>query len=152
MNRDMLIQAFVLVLIVAVVLYSFSLQINQIAIKPSKILQAGGARFYENFVYNSSKYIPSDCAVFSYDPGLFNINNKTSLQYSYLYVPSFYKAVALNYSCEVIDYGYWCGTPGNICGHAFTEFKTVPIRTATYNLTNFTYGLYMITGINSSSG
>lgn len=137
-------------IIVVIVLYAFSLQINELAIKPSNIAQAGAARFYESFVYNSSNLIPNDCLVFSYDPTLFNINGKASAQYYYIYNQSFMATAKSEYSCFVIDYGYWCGTPGNICGQAFTEYKTVPIATATYVPYNFTYGLYRIVGYNNT--
>ncbi|MCL5679952.1 MAG: hypothetical protein M1465_01240 [Candidatus Marsarchaeota archaeon] len=133
-----------------IVLYSFSLQVNELGIKPSAIAQAGAARFYENFVYNVSGKIPDSCLVFSYDPTLFNILGKPSAQYYFLYNQSFMSTVANKYSCEIIDYGYWCGTPDNICSRAFNEYKTTPIATATYEPANFTYGLYRITGYNYS--
>jgi len=140
----------VALVLIAIVLYFFSLQINELAIKPSNIAQAGGARFYENFIYNVSGKIPNNCIVFSYDPTLFNIIGKASAQYYFLYNQSFMSTVANKYNCEIIDYGYWCGTPGNICGQAFQEYKTTPVFTATYKPTNFTYGLYRIIGYNNS--
>ncbi|MEM0154766.1 MAG: hypothetical protein QW814_02950 [Methanothrix sp.] len=134
----------------AILAYSFLLQVHELAIKPSDIAQAGGARFYENFVYNSSNKIPNDCLVFSYDPTLFNIVGKASVQYYYVYNQSFMSTIGAEYKCLVLDYGYWCGTPDNICGQAFSEYKTSPIATATYPNDNFTYGFYRITGYNSS--
>ncbi len=126
------------------------MQIPELAVNPAQIAQAGSARFYENFIYNSSYLIPSNCLVFSYDPTLFNVVGKASAQYYYLYNQSFMSKAFSNGECLVIDYGYWCGTPGNICGQAFQEYKTEPIITATYKLTGFTYGLYKIEGYNYS--
>ena len=142
--------AAVIVAMLAILFYSFLLQVHELAIKPSDIAQAGGARFYENFVYNSSDKIPNSCLVFSYDPTLFNIVGRSSVQYYYLYNQSFIGKVSAEYKCLVIDYGYWCGTPGNICKQAFSEYKTSPIATATYSQTNFKYGFYRIIGYNSS--
>jgi len=133
-----------------VVVYSFGLQVKELSINPADIAQAGAARFYEGFVYNSSKLIPNGCLVFSYDPTLFNINGRASAQYYYIYNQTFMNNAFRNYSCLVIDYGYWCGTPGNICRQAFSEYKTQPIATATYAPDNFTYGLYRITGYNAT--
>jgi len=142
--------AVVIIAMLAVLFYSFLLQVHELAIKPSKIAQAGGARFYENFVYNSSSKIPNSCLVFSYDPTLFNIVGKNSVQYYYIYNQSFMGRASAEYKCLVIDYGYWCGTPDNICQQAFSEYKTSPIATATYLPDNFEYGFYRITGYNSS--
>lgn len=140
----------VALVLTVIILYSFSLQVNELGIKPSAIAQAGAARLYENFIYNVSGRIPDSCLVFSYDPTLFNAIGKPSAQYYFLYNQSFMSLAANRYSCEIIDYGYWCGTPGNICGQAFKEYKTAPIATATYEPDNFTYGLYRITGHNYS--
>lgn len=142
--------AVVIAAMLAILAYSFSLQVHELAIKPSEIAQAGGARFYENFVYNSSSKIPKDCLVFSYDPTLYNIVGKDSVQYYYIYNQSFMGTAFAEYKCLAIDYGYWCGTPGNICQQAFSEYKTTPIATATYAPDNFTYGIYRIIGYNSS--
>ena len=142
--------AAIIAAMLVILAYSFLLQMHELAIKPSNIAQAGGARFYENFVYNSSSKIHAGCLVFSYDPTLFNIVGKASVQYFYLYNQSFMGTAIAEYKCLVIDYGYWCGTPDNICQQAFSEYKTSPIATATYLPDNFTYGFYRITGYNSS--
>ncbi|MCL4371977.1 hypothetical protein M1373_01520 [Candidatus Marsarchaeota archaeon] len=139
-----------MLIILAVIAVSFALQVKELSINPSNIMQAGSARFYENFIYNSSSYIPSNCVVYTYDPTLFNVIGKPALQYSYLYNASFYENVSRNYSCSIIDYGYWCTTPGNICSNAFTLYKTKPIVTAVYKPMDLTYGLYLITGKNES--
>ena len=125
-------------------LYQTYLLFPILSIKPSSIAQAGDARFYENFVYASANSIPNSCIVYSYDPTLYILNNKTSAQMSYLYNSSFYSAAAQEHPCAVLDIGYWCATPGNICG-AFENYSDLsPINTTTYNSTGFTYGVYKI--------
>ena len=86
-----------------------------LSINPSQIQQAGDARFYENFVYNQSGSIPTNCIVYTYDPTLFNINNRTATQLSNIYNASFYANASSRYSCSVVDIGYWCYTPNNLC-------------------------------------
>ncbi|MDE1865496.1 MAG: glycosyltransferase family 39 protein [Candidatus Micrarchaeota archaeon] len=122
------------------VLYSNS---AYVFIKPSAIQQAGDARFYENFVYNSSHLIPSGCLVYTYDPTLFNINNRTATQMSNIYNSSFFNASKANYPCLVLDKGYWCNTPGNLCTQAEHTYNLTSIANATYT-NGFTYGFYRI--------
>ena len=124
--------------------YVLYLNSSTVFVNPSAIQQAGDARFYENFVYNSSHLIPASCLVYSYDPTLFNINNRSAAQLSNIYDTNFYSSAQANYPCAVIDIGYWCATPGNICTQAESEFHTTPIATATYR-SGFTYGFYRIT-------
>jgi hypothetical protein len=128
----------------ATLFYVLYLNASTVFVNPPAIQQAGDARFYENFVYNSSSLIPAGCMVYTYDPTLFNINNRNATQMSNIYNTSFYNSVQSHYSCAVLDVGYWCNTPGNICTQAETAHNTTPIATATYK-NGFTYGFYRIT-------
>jgi hypothetical protein len=150
-TRKMLIMYVAAAVIVAVILFGFYNQLRYLAVSPGSLPQAGDARFYENFIYNNSYLIPSSCLVFSYDPTLFNINNRTATQFSYLYDKQEYAAYLKNYSCLVVDYGYWCYTPNNICTYAKSDFILSTIAKATYNQTNTTYSLYKVVGLNASS-
>lgn len=138
------------VILVAIILYGFYNQLQYVTVSPSALPQAGNARFYEGFVYNESHLIPSSCLVFSYDPTLFNINNRTAAQLGYLYERQQYAAFSKEYSCLVVDYGYWCYTPNNICTYAKSDFVLSIIANATYNQTGQTYSFYRIVGVNSS--
>ncbi len=128
------------------VLYILYLNSSTIFVNPAAIQQAGDARFYENFVYNSSTLIPASCLVYTYDPTLFNINNRNATQLSNIYNSSFTSAANAQFPCAVIDVGYWCNTPGNICTQAESTYNTTPIATATYK-NGFTYGFYRINGV-----
>ena len=121
-----------------------------LGIAPSQISQAGDARFYEGFVYNESHAIPSSCLVFSYDPTLFNINNRTSIQMFDLY-PQSYQSYRSQYSCLVLDYGYWCYTPGNTCTYIESAFNLSSLATATYSKEGKLYGFFLITGVKNST-
>ena len=137
-------------ILVAIILYGFYDQLQYVAVSPNNLPQAGNARFYEGFVYNESHLIPSSCLVFSYDPTLFNINNRTAAQLGYLYDRQQYAAFSKEYSCLVVDYGYWCYTPNNICTYAKSDFILSTIANATYNQTGQTYSFYRVVGLNAS--
>ncbi len=117
-----------------------------LGVQPSNLAQANGARFDENFVYASVADIPRNCVVMSYDPTLFNINGFASSQLSTLLNSSAYGSLEKEYGCVVIDYGYWCHTPGNICQQAMSGYNLEVINTSTDFVTNDTYTLYRITG------
>ncbi|MGC8687235.1 MAG: hypothetical protein ACP5RM_00865 [Candidatus Micrarchaeia archaeon] len=139
----------VLIIVIFYPLYSLY---PLLSINPSSILQAGSARFDENFIYTNISSIPSNCLVFTYVPYLFNINNRSAAQMFYLFNNTFMENAQHNYSCLVIDYGYWCETPGNICTPAMEEYTTTPLKTAVYSShgSEFTFGFYKITGRNMS--
>jgi len=115
-----------------------------ISVSPAAIQQAGDARFYEGFVYNNSAAIPSGCLVYSYDPTLFQLINRTSTQMDNLYNSTQEKQYNHEYSCLILDYGYWCHTPNNECTYANSSYNLVPIVTGTYNALNYNYGFYYI--------
>jgi hypothetical protein len=135
-------------LVVAAVLavslfYVLYINASTVFLNPTAIQQAGDARFYENFVYNSSSLIPADCLVYTYDPTLFNLVNKSASQLSNLYQAGFYNSSMAKFPCAVLDVGYWCNTPGNICSQAQHAYNLTALATATYS-DGFTYGLYRI--------
>ena len=140
----------VLLIAIAIVIYPAYSLAPRLSISPSRIPQAPDARFYEGFVYNESGMIPQDCLVYTYDPALFNINNRTATQMSDLYNISRYNQFRSQYRCLVLDYGYWCHTPNNICAYAEQRFSLTPIATATFNSFGYRYGFYYITGRNGS--
>lgn len=141
LKKKKLITAIGIIAILLLVSYPIYELLPILGITPSNIQQAGNARFYENLVYNSSYKIPSSCLVYSYDPTLFNINNLTSTQFGNINSRNIYKK---NYSCGVIDIGYWCSTPNSSCGSIMNSIKTEVIVNATYPPTGFTYGFYRI--------
>ena len=132
------------VVAVAVLLYPVYALYPLLSVQPSQIPQAGDARFYENFVYNTSKQIPATCLVYTYDPTLFNINGRAAIQVSYLYNTSQYEQLTSEYSCMILDYGYWCHTPNNLCASVNQSFSLTPLATSEYNLFDYKYGLYYL--------
>ncbi len=121
-----------------------------LSIQPSNIPQAANARYYENFINNNVSKVPANCLIFSYDPTLIIINNRTSAQMGDLYQSNYY-TYTKQYSCLVVDIGYWCYTPDNYCGYVENNFDLKSIVNSTYLPSNETFGLYMITGIKNMS-
>ena len=146
-------RAIATIAVIALIIFGFSSTIPAITANPATMEQAGGARFYENFVYNSISAIPKSCIVYSYDPTLFNINGRTAALMSYLYNTSVYTQNNAAYGCSVIDYGYWCGTPNSICSSIMNMYNTTLIAKATYSspFNAFTYGFYRIDGIRNNT-
>ncbi|MCL5423655.1 MAG: glycosyltransferase family 39 protein [Candidatus Marsarchaeota archaeon] len=140
------------IVIIILIFYSTLSMYNNLAISPSHITQANSARFYENFIYNNSNKIPNDCLVFSFDPTLFNINNKSSLQFSYLsnINETEYNSYMNDNKCLVIDYGFWCYTPegSSMCQSALNEFNTTILAMATDNYTTQRFSIYQINKFN----
>jgi hypothetical protein len=138
-----------LLIAVAVLLVPMYLLAPRLSVSTSKILQAPDARFYEGFIYNESRLIPPGCLVYSYDPTLFNINGRNATQMSDLYNTSRYDQFRSEYPCLVLDYGYWCYTPNNVCSYVEQNFDVntaAPIAVGNFTQFGRTYGLYYITG------
>ncbi len=133
-----------IVAITALVFFPIYGMLPLLSINPSQIQQAGDARFYEGFVYNNSKLIPSNCIVYTYDPTLFNLNNRTATQIDNLYNATQVAQYRTEYGCLVLDYGYWCHTPNNECSYSNKSYNLTPIITATYNGLGYSYGFYRI--------
>jgi hypothetical protein len=152
-------ETYVQVAIAAVVLllvaYAFSSFIAPLGVSPSNIPQAGGARFYENFIYNSSYLIPNSCLVFTADPTLFNVNGKSATQIDNFLNGRLYSEYTHRYPCFVLDVGYWCSVPGPIestCSYIQNHTALKAIRTDVYPPSGAGYGLYYIEAQNATGG
>ncbi len=143
--------AFSIVVGAVIIGYPAYQQFPIIGVNPAQIQQAGNARYYENFVYNSSYLIPRGCIVLSFDPELFNLNGLNSSQMSY------YSNGTVNgnsYRCVVVDYGFWCyaGYSGT-CNATMNGSIVQTIASSTYRNGAQTtkYGFYRILGQKQTS-
>jgi hypothetical protein len=134
----------VLAVMLVIVFYPIYAMMPLLAVNPSAVVQAGDARFYEGFVYNNSALIPPGCIVYTYDPTLFNMNNRTATQIDNLYNTTQVNQYRSTYQCLVLDYGYWCHTPNNECAYVNKTYNLTPIVTATYKQFNYNYGFYTV--------
>ncbi len=143
---------------VSIIAYPTIALYPQLSINPANIIQAQGARFYENFVYSNASLIPKNCLVFTFDPTLFNINNRAATQFSNLSIienPAGFSEYMKQYGCLAIDYGYWCAstTPATkeYCNYALSRFKVKLISSAYLPNISATYSIYEIVGLNGTS-
>jgi hypothetical protein len=143
-----------LAVVALLIAYSFYMVAPSLGVSPSSIPQAQQARFYQNFVYANAKSIPASCLVFSFDPELFNLNNRSAIQFGNItsaYTRSGLAAYHDRYPCLVVDYGYWCYTSGfeGLCHTVSSTFNLTQIATARDNYSGFayTYGFYKIDGL-----
>jgi Dolichyl-phosphate-mannose-protein mannosyltransferase len=144
MKKTAVVNAVALVIILAVIAYPIYRQLPLLSVQPSAIQQAADARFYENFVYNSSSSIPANCLVYSYDPTLFQLNNRTSTQIGNLYNTTQVNGYLQQNRCLVLDYGYWCHTPQNQCSYVPQSYNLVPIKLAYYKPNDYNFGFYYV--------
>ncbi|MCL4383187.1 MAG: glycosyltransferase family 39 protein [Candidatus Marsarchaeota archaeon] len=106
-------------------------------------LSSEPARYYQNFVYNNSYLIPAKCLVFTFDPTLFSLNNKTSIQFTNLANINYTSNLSKQYSCIVVDYGYWCYTSySNFCKNATKDYNLTAIKTSSYS--TYKFGFYYL--------
>ena len=132
------------ILMVLSLFYVIYTEASLLSVNPGTIQQAGDARFYESFIYNDSHLIPANCLVYTYDPTLFNINNRSAAQIGDLYYGGFFANASAEYSCSVVDIGYWCFTPGSVCSQLNSSFTLTDIANATYPLTGNRYSLDLV--------
>ncbi|MDE1856624.1 MAG: glycosyltransferase family 39 protein [Candidatus Micrarchaeota archaeon] len=133
----------VVFLLIAYPVYAY---LPVVGVSPAGINQAPDARFYEGFVYNYSSMIPANCLVYTYDPTLFNINNRSAEQMGDLFNSQVYENRSTQYSCAVLDWGYWCYTPNNYCAYAKQNYVLQPIKNATFQPGDKLFGFYRIVG------
>ncbi len=157
LTKSRIIYAAVAAIIIGALLYSLLSMYGSLSIQPSGIMQAEPARLYENFIYGNVTKIPASCLVFSFDPTLFLINNRSSTQFGDLANLrnnlTEYQNYTQRYGCLVIDYGFWCHTSldnVNSCQTAMNEFSVKPIAEIYDTNVRGTFGLYTINGFNSS--
>jgi 4-amino-4-deoxy-L-arabinose transferase-like glycosyltransferase len=143
-GRKKLFSVVILAAILILVFYPIYALLPQLSVNPSQIQQAGDARFYEGFVYNTSNMIPANCIVYTYDPTLFNINNRTATQIDNLYNTTQVAEYQNQYQCLVLDYGYWCHTPNSECTAANNTYNLTKIINATYEPEGYGYGYYLV--------
>ncbi len=130
------------IIIILIIIYPIYKVISKIN-SNSSISNAKSARIYQNFVYKNSNLIPNNCIVFTFDPTLFFLNNKTAIQFTNLYNFSLVSNLSNQYSCLVVDYGYWCYTSySNYCSNLIKYYKLNPIKTIKDS--TYKFGFYYI--------
>lgn len=103
---------FIAMLIVFAVLPFYN-AISIITVSPSKMPQQAMALGYMNFVDQNVNLVPSNCLVYTFDPDVWVIRNRSAIEIGYLQANTIDSSTfASKFSCYVFDQGYWCTTPG----------------------------------------
>ncbi|MGC8648022.1 MAG: hypothetical protein ACP5SJ_00795 [Candidatus Micrarchaeia archaeon] len=149
-NKNIKVEAYTAIaaaIVIAAIAYSIFELLPLLSIAPGNISQAANARFYEGFVYNYSNVINPSCLVLTYDPTLFNINNRTAAQMNYLYSQAMVQNFSSRYKCFVLDYGYWCHTPSGC--PPINNSNYIPIINRTFQQQGQLFGFYYIRNISA---
>lgn len=117
-----------LILLAIFAVYPFAVSIKNITLLPQNMPQEPGPLTATNFIYANYNVVPTSCLVFSFTPDIWFELNRSAAQIGDLRSSdkNFTKFES-NYSCFVIDYGYWCSVPPYNAGVCSSDLK--------YNLT-----------------
>jgi hypothetical protein len=111
----------------ALLVYPFTLLIPAVAIAPSSMPQQSVILKAINTFYSEYNAVPQNCLVFSFTPDIWFEVNRSSAQIDYLTgANSTLKNSIKQYSCAVLDYGYWCVVPPyheSVCKNAVENFR-----------------------------
>lgn len=107
---------FAAIAIIALV-YPFTGYIKEITIPPTAMPQQHVIYPALQFVYDNYSAVPNNCLVFSFTPDVWYEQNRSAAQIGLLGGgDQQFKDFESQYSCYVLDYGYWCVVPPNHAG------------------------------------
>ncbi len=118
--------AFVALILVFAVLPFYN-AISIITVSPSRMPQQAMALGYMNFVNQNVNLVPNNCLVYTFDPDVWVIRNRSAIEIGYLQANTTNSsAFASRFSCFVFDQGYWCTTPefrNSTCGSDIQKYN-----------------------------
>ncbi len=116
------------------VLFPFVMLIPNVTILPQNMPQQSVILNAMNFFYANYSKVPSNCLVFSFTPEIWYNVNRTSAEINYLFgANQSLESTFKNYSCVVVDYGYWCVVPpyeSTTCAQAKSAYPISTIASA----------------------
>ncbi len=117
-----------LILLAIFAVYPFATSIKNITLLPQNMPQEPGPLTATNFIYTNYNVVPTSCLVFSFTPDIWFELNRSAAQIGDLGSSGRnFTRFESNYSCFVVDYGYWCSVPPYRSGVCSSDMK--------YNLT-----------------
>ncbi len=133
-------------LVAAIAAYMLISEAGVITIKQNQMPLQGSIAGAVNFLDANYNKVPANCLVFSFTPDVWYEFNRSSVQIGYINNP---QPSFSNYSCFVVDYGYWCQVPPynqGICKAVMDGYKmqtlaennTIAGRVALYKILNYT--------------
>ena len=114
------------VLTLVLLVFPFVQLSGNITLPPQGMPQQSVIRPALNLFYSNYKSVPQNCLVFSFTPDIWFEANRSSAQIGYLSGSnSTVKQEITQYSCYVLDYGYWCVVPpyhDTLCHYLLTKY------------------------------
>ncbi len=113
---------------IALLIVPFAFLIPIVTLPPGQMPQQTVILGAANTFYREYTAVPANCLVFSFTPDIWYEVNRSSAQFNYLLGSNeTLRGLISNYSCLVIDYGYWCVVPpyhSTVCAYALKRFAT----------------------------
>jgi len=137
--------ALILLLGVAYPFYAVS---NLINLKVSQMPQQSVIAPTIRFFYSNYSKVPSNCLVFSFTPDIWYEVGRASAQIGYLGLAnSTIVNLEKNFSCFVLDYGYWCMVPpynSTQCLYDKNAYKTIVLSEGSIPYTDEHPAFYLL--------
>jgi len=100
------------------------------------------------FFYNNYQKVPANCLVFSFTPDIWFEVGRASMQIDYLGAGNSTVAnIERNFSCNVLDYGYWCMVPpynNSLCLYDKDSYKINTIAMGSIPFTDKHPAFYLL--------
>ncbi|MGC9142394.1 MAG: ArnT family glycosyltransferase [Candidatus Micrarchaeia archaeon] len=148
MKSRMLSFALIAVFFLAFVVYPFKDLFPLISLNPEAMPQQEIIAPAMQFFYMNYSKVPSNCLVFSFTPDIWYEVGRASMQIGYLGSKNVtIQSIERNFSCYVLDYGYWCLVPpynSTLCLYDKNTYLTVPLSEASIPYTNKHPAFYLI--------
>lgn len=138
------------VLIIAGLIVPFIMLIPNITLLPQNMPQQTVIYDALSFFYSNYNSVPSNCLVFTFTPDLWYEVGRSAAQIDYINSNNAqFLNDTKNYTCRVIDYGYWCSVPpykGTTCNTLTQNYNLIPLATHNNTARNENFAFYQITG------
>ena len=100
------------------------------------------------FFYSNYSYVPSKCLVFSFTPDIWYEVGRPSMQIGYMGSSnSTIVNIEKNFTCYVLDYGYWCMVPpynNTSCAYEKSSYSTITLSEGSIPYTNEHPAFYLL--------
>ncbi len=100
------------------------------------------------FFYSNYSYVPSKCLVFSFTPDIWYEVGRPSMQIGYMGSSnSTIVNIEKNFTCYVLDYGYWCMVPpynNTLCAYGKSSYSTITLSEGSIPYTNEHPAFYLL--------
>ncbi len=133
---------------VALLVYPFALLLPVVTLPPAQMPQQSVILGSINYFYARYSSVPTSCLVFSFTPDIWVEVNRSSAQIGYLNgANSTNRNLISQYSCLVIDYGYWCVVPpyrDSLCQYLTTRYKISNLKAPEKQASGYSTGFYQV--------